>query len=120
LSKNTKLKITRLNMESFGGFIRRLRIEKGFNQTELAAKVGLDSGGLSKIENGKKGLKEEKLILFARALDVEVEVIKAQFFSEKFAEDCYKYKCSETVFLLAEEKVKYYKAKKVKQGKLKF
>jgi transcriptional regulator with XRE-family HTH domain len=105
-------------MESFGQYIRRLRIEKGLNQTELAAKVGLDSGGLSKIENGKKGLKEDKLNLFAKALGVTLEDLKKQFFSEKFAEDCYKYKCPETVFQLAEEKIKYFKAKKVKQAKL--
>ena len=105
-------------MESFGEYIRRLRTEKGFNQTELAAKVGLDSGGLSKIENGKKGLKEDKLNLFAKALEVTLDDIKKQFFSEKFAEDCYKYKCPETVFQLAEEKTKYFKAKKVKQAKL--
>ena len=107
-------------MESFGDYIRRLRAEKGLNQTELAAKVGLDSGGLSKIENGKKGLKEDKLVLFAKALGVPLEDLKKQFFSEKFAEDCYKYKCPETVFQLAEEKAKYYKATKVKQGNLKF
>jgi transcriptional regulator with XRE-family HTH domain len=112
--------MTRLKMESFGDYIRRLRTEKGLNQTELAAKVGLDSGGLSKIETGKKGLKEDKLTLFAKALGVSLEDLKKQFFSEKFAEDCYKYKCPETVFQLAEEKAKYYKATKVKQGNLKF
>jgi transcriptional regulator with XRE-family HTH domain len=36
-------------MESFGDYIRRLRTENGLNQTELAAKIGLDSGGLSKV-----------------------------------------------------------------------
>ncbi len=107
-------------MESFGNYIRRHRTEKGLNQTELAAKVGLDSGGLSKIENGKKGLKEDKLHLFAKALGVQLEEIKKQFFSEKFAEDCFKYKCPETVFQLAEEKAKYYKSTKVKQGNFKF
>ena len=107
-------------MESFGGYIKRHRIEKGLNQTELAAKVGLDSGGLSKIENGKKGLKEDKLILFAKALNIHIEDLKKQFFSEKFAEDCFKYKCPESVFQLAEEKAKYYKTTKVKQGNLKF
>ncbi len=107
-------------MESFGEYIRRLRNEKGLNQTELAAKVGLDSGGLSKIETGKKAFKEDKLPLFAKALGVQLEEIKTQFFSEKFAEDCYKYKCPETVFQLAEAKAKYYKSTKVKQGNFKF
>jgi transcriptional regulator with XRE-family HTH domain len=111
-------KTTRLKMESFGEFIRRLRIEKGLNQTELAAKIGLDSGGLSKVENGKKELKENKLELLAKTLNVSSNEIKEQYLSEKFADYCYKYKCPETVFHLAEEKAKYYKTVKVRQGKL--
>jgi transcriptional regulator with XRE-family HTH domain len=107
-------------MESFGDYIRRLRVEQGLNQTELAAKVGLDSGGLSKVENGKKDLNESKLDLFAKVLNVKPDELKKQYFSEKFAEDCYKYKCPDTVFQLAEEKTKYYKSVKVKQGNLKF
>jgi transcriptional regulator with XRE-family HTH domain len=107
-------------MESFGDYIRRLRVEQGLNQTELAAKVGLDSGGLSKVENGKKDLNESKLDLFAKVLNVKPDELKKQYFSEKFAEDCYKNKCPDTVFQLAEEKTKYYKSVKVKQGNLKF
>ncbi|PIP54294.1 MAG: XRE family transcriptional regulator [Bacteroidetes bacterium CG02_land_8_20_14_3_00_31_25] len=107
-------------MESFGDYIRRLRVEKGLNQTELAAKIGLDSGGLSKVENGKKELKENKLLLLAKALKIDVADIKKQYLSEKFAEDCFKYKCPEAVFQLAEEKAKYYKSVNIKQSKLKF
>ena len=108
--------MTRLKMESFGSYIRRLRIENGLNQTELAAKIGLDSGGLSKVENGKKALKVTKLDLLANALRVDSKVVKEQFLSEKFAEDCNKFKCSDSVFRLAEEKAKYYKMINVKQG----
>ena len=107
-------------MERFGEYIRRLRIEKGLNQTQLAAKIGLDSGGLSKIETGKKDLKEEKLNALAKIFNVNIEEIKNQYFSERFAEDCFKYKCPETVFQLAEEKTKYFKATKIKQGNFKF
>lgn len=105
-------------MERFGDYLRRLRVEKGLNQTELAAKIGLDSGGLSKVENGKKELNDNRLELLATALDVDIEVIKEQYLSEKFANDCFKYKCSETVFHLAEEKAKYFRTIRVKQGKL--
>jgi len=106
-------------MERFGEFIKRLRTEKGFNQTQLAAKIGLDSGGLSKIETGKKDLKEDKLTLLAKIFGISIDEIKKQYFSDKFAEDCYKYKCPDTVFELAEQKVKYIKNIKVRQGKLK-
>ena len=99
-------------MESFGGYIKRLRMEKGLNQTELAAKIGLDSGGLSKVENGKKDLKEDKLQLLATALEIDISDLKKQYFSEKFAEDCFKYACPDSVFQLAEQKVKHYKSEK--------
>lgn len=107
-------------MERFGEFIKRLRIEKGFNQTQLAAKIGLDSGGLSKVETGKKDLKEEKLPLLAKVFSISIEELKKQYFSEKFAETCFNYKCPDSVFELAEEKVKYIRNAKVKQGKLNF
>jgi len=107
-------------MESFGEYIKRLRNEKGLNQTQLAAKIGLDSGGLSKIETGKKILKEDKLPLLAKIFKISIDEIKKQYFSEKFADDCYKYKCPDTVFELAEQKVKYIKTIKVEQGKLNF
>ena len=47
-------------MESFGDYIKRLRNEKGLNQTELAGQVKLDGGGMSKVENDKKTLNEEE------------------------------------------------------------
>ena len=107
-------------MERFGEYIRKLRVEKGLNQTQLAAKIGLDSGGLSKIETGKKDLKEDKLTLLAEVFEVSIEEIKSQYFSEKFAKDCFKYKCPETVFQLAEQKVKYIKNINTKQAQIKF
>ncbi len=47
--------------ETFGEYIRRLRTEKGFTLTQLAAKLGMDSANLSKIENGKRELDEMRL-----------------------------------------------------------
>lgn len=107
-------------MERFGEYIKRLRVESGLNQTQLAAKIGLDSGGLSKIETGKKDLKEVKLDLLAKTFGISIEELKKQYFSEKFAEDCFKYKCPNTVFELAEQKVKYLKQINTKQSNLKF
>ena len=101
-------------MESFGSYIKRLRLQKGLNQTELAALVGLDSGGLSKIENNKKTVNQIKLKLFAKALNIDEEEIKKQYLSEKFAKECSKYNVSNEVFFLAEEKTIYYKTKNSK------
>lgn len=107
-------------MDKFGEYIRKLRIKSGLNQTQLAAKVGLDSGGLSKIETGKKDLKEDKLVLLAEVFEISNEEIKTQYFSDKFAKDCLKYKCPEAVFQLAEQKLNYIKSKNTKQTQIKF
>ena len=40
--------------ESFGSFIKKLRVENNLTLTQLAAKLDLDSANLSKIENGKR------------------------------------------------------------------
>lgn len=105
-------------MDKFGEYIRRLRIERGFNQTQLAAKVGLDSGGLSKIETGKKNLKEDKLQILSEVFNLSLDEIKMHYFSDKFANECIKNKCPDNVFLLAKEKVKYFQNTRIKQGKL--
>lgn len=104
-------------MESFGGYIKRLRNQKGLNQTELAVQIKLDGGGMSKVENDKKPLNEERLILLAKALEVDEEQMKQQYLSDQFARKTVKYKVSENVFELAEHKSKYYKSINVKQGK---
>lgn len=105
-------------MENFGEYIKRLRLEKGLNQTELAAKIKLDSGGLSKVENGKKQLNEERLELLSKALGVSKSEIKKQYLSDLFAKEIIQYGVSNEVFKLAEAKAKYFKNKYVKQGKL--
>jgi transcriptional regulator with XRE-family HTH domain len=107
-------------MDKFGEYIRKLRVEKKLNQTQLAAQLGLDSGGLSKIETGKKNLKEDKLQLLSEVFEISFDEIKTQYFSDKFAKECFKYKCPDTVFQLAEQKVKYIKNKSIKQGNLDF
>ena len=114
--------MSKVKIESFGRYIRRLRTEKGLNQTELAAKIKLDSGSMSKVENDKKYLDEEKLILLAKALNVNTEVMKKQYLSDRFAKESVKYKVekSEAVYELAESKTKYYRNSNAKQGTLKY
>lgn len=113
--------MSKVKIESFGSYIRRLRAEKGLNQTELAAKVKLDSGSMSKVENDKKHLCEEKLILLAKALHIDTEIMKKQYLSDQFAKESVKYKVEEpqAVYELAETKTKYYNNTSVKQGTLK-
>ena len=45
---------------NFGEYIRTLRTQSGLTLTQLGAKLGIDSGALSKIETGKKEFDEGK------------------------------------------------------------
>ena len=102
-------------MESFGEYIKSLRKQKGLNQTQLAAKLGLDMSAISKIENKKTQFKESLLNTLAEIFDLEINLVKEKYFSDKFAREVYQNGVPETVFKVAEKKVRYYKATDVKQ-----
>ena|ERR1035437_5023457 len=118
LSNIDKTNNTRQMKESFGEYIKRLRTGKGFTLTQLAAKIGIDSANLSKIENSKREFDEKRLNKLAKTFNLNIEELKEEFFSEKIAKKIYETNCSEKTLTLAEEKVKYMKAKNVKQGYL--
>jgi len=112
--------ITANMKETFGEYIRRLRTEKGLTLTQLGAYIGIDSGALSKIENGKKELNEKVLPQIAEVFQLDLSKLKDEFISEQIAVKIYKSNCSESVLNLAEKKVRHLKQKMVKQGNLNF
>lgn len=105
---------------TIGEYIKTLRTQKGLTLTQLGAQLGIDSGALSKIENGKKKLDEKSLPKLAKAFKLDLNQLKDEYFSEVIAYGIYENKCSENVLTLAEEKVKYIKSKNTKQGNLGF
>lgn len=51
--------------------MKKLRIEKGYTQKQLAERIGVDQSYISKIEKGKtKGLTMDKFLKLADALQV--------------------------------------------------
>lgn len=106
--------------ESFGKYIRKLRNENEMTLTQLGAQLGLDSANLSKIENGKREFDEKRLIKLADVFNLDLEILKTEFFSDLFAKKLYDSNCSTQALSVAEEKVNYLIQNNVKQGKLKF
>jgi len=106
--------------ELFGEYIRKLRVENGLTLTQLAAYIGIDSGALSKIENGKKKLDEKILPRIAEKFNLNLENLKNEFISEQIAGKIYESNCSNEVLRLAEEKVEYFKQKNAKQTNFNF
>lgn len=106
--------------KSIGEFIHNLRIENGLTLTQLGAKLELDSGALSKIENGKKRLDEKTLPKLAEVFNLNFEELKEEFVSEQIAFRIYETGCSNNVLSLAEQKIQYIKQKNQTQTKFKF
>lgn len=104
--------------DTFGQYIRKLRMHHHLTLTQLAAKLELDSSNLSKIENSKRRFDEKRLELLAECFDLELDVLKEEYFSEVFANKLYETNCSPKTLALAEEKIKYLKSKQTKQGEL--
>lgn len=52
-------------------FLREWRIYKKLSQEDLAEKVGLSVPQISKIENGRQGLRQKRLQQFAVALNID-------------------------------------------------
>ena len=101
--------------ESFGSFIKKLRVENNLTLTQLAAKLDLDSANLSKIENGKRDFDEKRLVLLSDTFKIEIDELKKEYFGDFIARKIYDSNCSEETLLVAEEKVKYLRSINTKQ-----
>lgn len=101
--------------ESFGEYIRILRNQHGYTLTQLAAKLGIDSGALSKIETQKKQLDPKILNCLCTVFNLEKNRIKNEYFSEKVAKILFDNQCSEEVLSIAAQKIKLLKTKNIKQ-----
>ena len=51
-----------------------------------------------------------------KAIKIELDELKTLYVADVLVDEIHKYKCSDEVFSIAEEQVKYIKNKKVKQG----
>ena len=118
MSSVDKNKLTSQMKEHFGEYIRELRKSKDYTLTQLAAKLDMDSANLSKIETGKRNFDEKRLDLLAKEFNLDLKELKDEYFSELVAKKIYANQCSDKVFQLAEEKIKYMKAKNTKQAEL--
>ncbi|RFN60380.1 helix-turn-helix domain-containing protein [Marixanthomonas ophiurae] len=104
--------------KAIGEYLRDLRKADGLTLTQMGAKLGMDSGALSKVENGKKLLDAGYLPVIANIFNLDLEILKSEFFAEKIANELIENACNENTLKLAEEKVKYIKINSAKQAKL--
>lgn len=105
-------------MASFGHFIKTEREKREWTQTEFGAKIGINSSAISRIENGTQKFSKSKLKSLATLFEFELQRITDLFFADKFAREAFKYKCSDSIFSVAEDTANYLKNTNVKQAEL--
>lgn len=99
-------------MANFGHYIKTEREKREWTQTEFGAKIGINTSAISRIENGSQNFSKSKLKKLAELFQTDL------FFADKFARESFKYKCSDTVFKVAEETAIYIKNGNSIQGEL--
>ena len=107
-------------MASFGHFIKTEREKREWTQTEFGVKIGINSSAISRIENGTQKFSKTKLESLSKLFNLDMQNVTDLFFADKFAREAFKYKCSESIFSVAEDTANYLRNTNIKQGKLKF
>jgi len=105
-------------MASFGQFIKTEREKREWTQTEFGAKIGINTSAISRIENDNQKFSKSKLKKLAELFQIDNQRVTDLFFADKFAREAFKYKCSDSIFIVAENAVNYIKNTNVKQGQL--
>ena len=107
-------------MVSFGHFIKTEREKREWTQTEFGAKIGINSSAISRIENGTQKFSKSKLKSLSELLNTDLQNLTDLFFADKFVREALKYKCSESIFTVAEDTASYLRNTNTKQAKLNF
>jgi transcriptional regulator with XRE-family HTH domain len=107
-------------MASFGHYIKTERERREWTQTEFGAKIGINTSAISRIENGSQKFSKSKLKKLAELFKTDLQVVTDLFFADKFVREAFKYKCSESIFIVAEDTANYLRNTDVKQGKFDF
>ena len=104
--------------ETMGEYIHYLRVSNGLTLTKLAASLDIDQSTLSKIENQKRSVPIEILPKLAKVFKLNIKTLEKEYYSEIIAEIIYHNSNTTELLKLAEEKVKYYRILRTRQGSL--
>lgn len=107
-------------MSTFGGYIRKQREIMEMTQDKLSKLLDIPYTDVSKIENGKKKFKFDKLSDLAKVLSTDLQELKDLYGADMMIDQKKKYECSDKVFAVAEKQESYQIRKNVKQGNLNF
>ena len=96
-------------MSEFANFLKDLRLSSNYTQTQFAAKLGIDTAALSKIENGKKYLDPKVLPVISKEFHKDLNSLKANYFGEKMAYELYSNNCPPKTLEILKKKFTFLK-----------
>lgn len=96
---------------TIGQKIRQLREESGMKQRELAAKLEIGEGFLSKVENNQKLLKREDLKKISKLFNIAHSDLETLWLANKVYDLIKDEKQGLDALKVAEEQAKYFKSK---------
>ena len=105
-------------MATFGEFLRAERKKKNLNQSNFGQNFGIIMTDISKIENGHKKFPFDNLKKLSIFLKLDYSYLKNLYVADKLVEVANKYKCTDSVYSVAETQSKHIQNKSAKQSKL--
>lgn len=106
------------NKETFGELIRNLREQNGLPIRKVAAHLDIDPSTLSKIERNERSANREYVKKLSELFNVDERILLVNYLSDKVMYELVNEEFSNEVLKVAEEKIKYLRAKNIKQSKL--
>lgn len=105
---------------TFGEYLRHLRIEKNLPLRVVASHLDIDPSTLGKIERDERNPNFELIEKVAQLFSIDEKTLKTKFLGNKVCYEIFEEGLDEEVLKVAEERMKYIKATKMKQSNLNF
>jgi transcriptional regulator with XRE-family HTH domain len=104
--------------ETFGDHIRLLREQHKLPLRKVAAALDIDQSTLGKIERGERSANKDMIRVLSTLFNVDESELNIIYLSDRVAYELMEEGNAKEILAVAEEKIKYLKAKKFKQGSL--
>ena len=105
--------------ETFGELIRKLREQNQLPIRKVAAHLDIDPSTLSKIERNERSSNREHIKKLSELFHMDEKELLVHFLSDKVSYDLINEEYSDEILQVAEEKIRYMRAKNSTQGELK-
>ena len=104
--------------ETFGEVIKKLREQNELPIRKVAAHLDIDPSTLSKIERNERSANRDHIKKFCELFQLEERELLVHLLSDKVSYELINEEYSDEILQVAEEKIKYRRAKNSEQGKL--